>query len=101
MQKKLYLIVLISMCWMISPKAATPSKPNQRLVMLDAMQEESLRSIKKLKRPGFDPPYFISYEMKDNQSHHIRTRYGAVYKSSQDRPRRMRVMVSRSCFSER
>ncbi len=93
MQKKLYMIVLISMFWTLSPNTALSSKPNKRIIMLDAMQAETLRSIKKLKMPGFDPPYFISYEMKDNESHHIRTRYGAVYKSSQDRSRRMRVEI--------
>lgn len=75
--------------------AAADGQPafDKRPLLLRAMAREMQRSLHKLKMPGFDPPYFVAYEMKDASSHHIQARYGAVYKSSTDRSRRLRTEV--------
>ncbi len=64
---------------------------DRRPIMLRAMVQEMNRSMKMLKMAGFDLPYFIAYEIKDTRSRHVSARYGAVYKSSSNRSRRLRV----------
>lgn len=64
---------------------------DRRPIMLRAMVQEMDRSMKLLKMTGFDLPYFIAYELKESESQHISGRYGAIYKSSDDRSRRLRV----------
>jgi len=64
---------------------------DRRPIMLRGMVQEMNRSMRLLKMAGFDLPYFIAYEMKDTESEHISGRYGAVYKSSGNRARRLRV----------
>lgn len=93
MQKKLFWILVVAFSFSFNSQAASASKTDQRQVVMRAMVQELQRSMKKLKMPDFDPPYFINYEMKDNQSTHMRFKYGAVYKSSTDRSRRLRVEI--------
>jgi predicted Zn-dependent protease len=64
---------------------------DRRPIMLRAMVQEMNRSLRTLKMAGFDLPYFIAYDMKESRSRHISGRYGAVYKSSSNRSRRIRV----------
>ncbi|HUU04116.1 MAG TPA: metallopeptidase TldD-related protein [Myxococcota bacterium] len=66
---------------------------DRRPRMLAAMTAEMNRSLKQLKMKGFDLPYFIAMEMKEVESFHVRTRYGAVYRSDSDRARNLRVEV--------
>jgi predicted Zn-dependent protease len=79
----------------ITPVPAWAGKQNpgfdRRPIMLRAMVQEMNRSLRMLKMTGFELPYFIAYEMKDTQSRHVSARYGAVYKSSSNRSRRLRV----------
>lgn len=85
----IWLLVVIAPFYVLAGK----KKPgfDRRPIMLRAMVQEMNRSLKMLKMTGFDLPYFIAYEMKDTQSRHVSARYGAVYKSSSNRSRRLRV----------
>lgn len=87
-------LLMLAMIWPVTAPAAG-DKPgfDKRPIMLRAMAREMARSLAKLKMPGFDLPYFIAYEMKDTDSRHVQARYGAVYKSSTDRSRRLRAEV--------
>lgn len=62
-------------------------------VVLKAMQDELNRSQQELKLEGYEPPYFISYQIKDNQFYSIRGKYGAIASSEKDRIRRLYVDV--------
>jgi TldD protein len=86
--------ILIWLLATLTPIAGLAGKKpefDKRPLVLRAMVQEMNRSLKMLKMTGFDLPYFIAYEMKDTQSEDISGRYGAVYKSSSDRSRRLRV----------
>jgi len=62
-------------------------------VVLNAMEEELNRSWKKLRLDGYDAPYFISYQIKDNNFYSIKGKYGAIISSDNVRTRRLFVDV--------
>jgi len=62
-------------------------------VVLGAMKDELNRSMKKLKLEGYEDPYFISYQIKDNTYYSIDGKYGAVAASDKNRIRRLFVDV--------
>ncbi|MGH7791129.1 MAG: TldD/PmbA family protein [Thermodesulfobacteriota bacterium] len=63
------------------------------LDVIKAMQEELNRSWEKLRLEGYESPYFISYQIKDNAFYSIEGKYGAVVSSDSDRMRRLFVDV--------
>lgn len=62
-------------------------------VVLNAMEKELTRSWEKLRLDGYDSPYFISYQIKDNTFYTIKGKYGAIVDLSNDRQRRLFVDV--------
>jgi len=72
-------------------RKAKKSSFDQRPRMLKALVAEIDRSRQRLKMDGFELPYFSAMEIKDSEIQHISSRYGALYKSSSDRSRRLRV----------
>jgi predicted Zn-dependent protease len=71
--------------------AAEPK--DSRQVLLDAMASELQRSQSELVLRGHEPPYFISYQMKDYQQHEIAARYGALFQDEFPRDRKIFVDV--------
>ena len=63
------------------------------IVVLTAMKDELGRSQKKLKLEGYEDPYFISYQIKDNAYYTIEGKYGAIVSSDRSRIRRLFVDV--------
>ncbi len=63
------------------------------LVVLQAMQGELTRSQNELKLEGYETPYFISYQIKDNEFYSIKGKYGAIASSDSNRIRRLYVDV--------
>lgn len=57
------------------------------------MSDELTRSMAKLRLEGYEDPYFISYQIKDNTFYEIEAKYGAVVSSSNNRLRRLFVDV--------
>jgi len=57
------------------------------------MEMELNRSWKKLRLDGYEAPYFISYQIKDNAFYIIKGKYGAVVELGNDRTRRLFVDV--------
>lgn len=75
----------------LSASAASNSEPDRRSVVLRALVDELNRTMTKLKMPGFESPYFVAYEIKENRSNHVQARYGAVIQSNDDVIRHARV----------
>ncbi|RMD99169.1 MAG: TldD/PmbA family protein [Deltaproteobacteria bacterium] len=68
--------------------AVLPSDP-----VLQAMQQELLRSKAQLRLPGYEAPYFISYRLTDTTETKIQGKYGAVITSDTNRRRYLTVEV--------
>src|SRR5215469_10133969 len=64
--------------------AAPPQAQDRRQSLLDAMTAELQRNQTELKLSGHEPPYFLSYQLKDYQQEEVAARYGALF---QDEPR--------------
>ncbi|WNG25340.1 TldD/PmbA family protein [Cystobacter fuscus] len=70
--------------------AATPA-PDARVSLLDAMEEELQRNQRQLKLQNHEPPYFISYQLKDTEQTSLVARYGSLFQDNTARYRRMYV----------
>jgi TldD protein len=73
-------------------RAASGSQRSD-IVVMNAMEKELTRSWEKLRLDGYDSPYFISYQIKDNAFYSIKGKYGAIVDMSNDRKRRLFVDV--------
>lgn len=70
-----------------APKpAATMAPGDARKVVLDALDEEFGRRMR-LTTEGFQPPYFISYLLRDVRRLNVSGKYGAIYDRSDDHSR--------------
>ncbi len=67
------------------------SKDNDPL--LQALQSEMSRSVKRLRLDDFEAPYFISYRLTDVRSTSLRASYGALTNAGGDRYRALAVDV--------
>ncbi|MFP2930923.1 TldD/PmbA family protein [Pyxidicoccus sp. 3LG] len=72
--------------------AAAPA-PDARLKLLDAMASELTRNQQQLKMQSHEPPYFMSYQLKDYEQHVVAARYGAVFLDDGYRERKLYVDV--------
>ena len=80
------------------PSSASASKEIETaersdIVVINAMAQELKRSQSELKLEGYEAPYFISYQIKDNSYYSIEGKYGAVVSSDHNRIRRLFVDV--------
>jgi predicted Zn-dependent protease len=94
--RNLYLFVLILGLFFSLTKAsisAVQAKDRSDYIVLQAMEDELMRSQEKLKLEGYETPYFISYQIKDNEYYSIKGKYGAIASSDNDRIRRLFVDV--------
>jgi predicted Zn-dependent protease len=55
------------------------------------MQAELSRSMERLRLPGYEPPYFLSYQVKELQSEVVSARYGALFEDESRRHRKAMV----------
>lgn len=99
-QQKIYgLIQILFLIFIISAPRVRAAGPGQGqaqrcdMVVLGAMKDELARSQKKLKLEGYENPYFISYQIKDNTYYNIEGKYGAIVTSDKTRIRRLFVDV--------
>ncbi len=94
--RNLYLFILILGLFFSLTKAsisAVQAKGRGDSIVIQAMEKELKRSQEKLKLEGYETPYFISYQIKDNQYYSIKGKYGAIVSSDNDRIRRLFVDV--------
>lgn len=69
------------------------AKEDSRKKLLSAMKAELKRAQGKLKLDGYDPPYYIAYQLKDYEQHQVSGRYGAIFSDEQRRDRKLYVDV--------
>ncbi|MBI4228629.1 MAG: TldD/PmbA family protein [Deltaproteobacteria bacterium] len=86
------LSIIIFSLFLIPSISVSESKRGDNVV-LNAMEQELNRSWKKLRLDGYEAPYFISYQIKDNAFYIIKGKYGAVIELGNDRTRRLFVDV--------
>lgn len=78
--------------------AAAPTAPDlqedlmvaseeERDEVVTAMNEELDRSMGRLSIEGYDPPYFLSYHLRDEERYNVSARYGALTGEDHDRHR--------------
>ena len=94
--RNLYLFILILGLFFSLTKAsvsAVQAIGRSDYIVLQAMEDELMRSQEKLKLEGYETPYFISYQIKDNEYYSIKGKYGAIASSENDRIRRLFVDV--------
>ncbi len=94
--RNLYLFILIPALFFSLTKASISSiqvKDRGDFIVIQAMEKELKRSQEKLKLEGYETPYFISYQIKDNEYYSIKGKYGAIASSDHDRIRRLFVDV--------
>ena len=92
----IYTLLLITALFI--PQRAYSLKANEAeergdITVINAMSDELGRSQKKLKLEGYEAPYFISYQIKDNAYTSIQGKYGAIVDSDTNRIRRLYVDV--------
>src|SRR5215470_4086314 len=63
----------------VSAAAARAAEPDPRVAVLDAMSAELDRSMARLKLKGFEPPYFVSYTVRDYETVDIQAKNGALF----------------------
>jgi TldD protein len=64
-----------------------------RLTLLDGMSAELERNQKSLKLSDHEPPYFISYQLKDESAQEVVAKYGALFQDESHHDRRLYVDV--------
>ncbi len=84
------LALALLLCTAAAPPAAPP---DARTGLLDAMGAELARNQSLLKLGDHQPPYFISYQMKEYVQHEISARYGALFQDDSYRDRKLYVDV--------
>jgi len=88
--RNLYLFILIPGLFFSLTKAsisAVQAKDRGDSIVIQAMEKELKRSQEKLKLEGYETPYFISYQIKDNQYYSIKGKYGAIASSDNEKNR--------------
>ena len=75
------------------PLALAASGPAQSTVVVDAMSQELARNFKVLKEKGDPPPYFLSYEITEEEAYNISGTLGAIEASGGGKSRILDVSV--------
>ncbi len=73
--------------------AASPPPQDPRLTLLDAMEQEAARSMQRLRIAGYEPPFFLSYQLKDLRQEEVSGRFGAVVDDGSRHDRRLHADV--------
>ena len=75
--------------------ASTPGADagDQRLAILEAMEQEGARSMERLRITGYEPPYFLAYQVKDLRQEELTGRFGALFDDASRHDRKLLVDV--------
>lgn len=65
--------------------------PDPRLALLSAMEQEAARSMQRLRIAGYEPPFFLSYQLKDQRHAEVSGRFGALVDDVDRRDRRLQA----------
>ncbi|MGI5864214.1 MAG: TldD/PmbA family protein [Myxococcales bacterium] len=77
----------------VAVPAVALGEEDARVRLLGAMETELARSIEKLQLKEYEAPYFIAYQIKDEEVRQVSGRYGAVFSDHALRDRRLAVDV--------
>ena len=66
---------------------------DQRLAILEAMEQEGARSMERLRITGYEPPYFLAYQVKDLRQEELTGRFGALFDDASRHDRKLLVDV--------
>lgn len=80
-------ILVLSMAIFASAELVFSQTKKSEDVILRAIQDEMARAMKDLKLEDFDKPYFIEYQVLDEDSLVIESKFGAILSSSRNRSR--------------
>jgi TldD protein len=83
--------VLALLLTALAAPAARGAPPDPRLEVLGAMEAELSRSMERLRLPGYEPPYYVGYTVRDGLATQVSARYGAVV---EDSTRQTRLLVA-------
>lgn len=72
---------------------AAPAAAEPRLTLLAAMEQEGARSMQRLRIAGYEPPFFLSYQLKDLRREEVSGRFGAVVEDAARHDRRLQADV--------
>ena len=67
--------------------AVAPADP--RLAVLDAMSQETGRSMERLRMQGYEAPYFLAYQVKDLRQEEVGGRFGALFEDTARHDRKL------------
>ena len=84
---------LLTVALVVAVPAFALGEEDVRARLLGAMESELARSIEKLQLKEYEAPYFIAYQIKDEQVRQVSGRYGAVFSDHALRDRRLGVDV--------
>jgi predicted Zn-dependent protease len=87
------LLIVLAALLVPAGHAARAKAADPRLVVLDAMGAELDRSMKKLKMPGYEAPYFIAYTVRENDDVDLVARGGAMHLAGRQKARNAYVEV--------
>lgn len=91
---------LLSFCSIVSVSVAQHNKDD---VLLTAMKDELERSLKELKHPEFEKPFFIMYGIQDQKSYSVAGSLGSLIQSKENKNRfksTTRVLVGDYSFND-
>lgn len=87
-------IAVLILCLLILPASAVRAADTlQDDAIFRAMQDELNRSSTELAIPGMNPPYFLSYRVRENRSASLEARYTAVTDSSTSKGRSLLISL--------
>ncbi len=76
-----------------TPAAAAPAPGAETPPLLVALKQELGRSMARLRLRGYEAPYFISYTLRETETHEVIGKLGAVFTQNHDRQRAIHVEV--------
>jgi TldD protein len=78
-----------------APAAPRPAEagPDGRVALLEAMSAEIARSMERLRLPGYEAPYFASYQLREIRAASVGGRHGAVIEDRARLDRRLSADV--------
>jgi TldD protein len=71
--------------------AAAPAPRDARTQLLEAMATELVRNQQQLRLQSHEPPYFLSYQLKDYDQYSVAARFGALFLDDGFRERKLYV----------
>ena len=87
-------IIVLILCLLILPASAVRAADTlQDDAIFRAMQDELNRSATELAIPGMNPPYFLSYRVREHQAASLEARYTAVTDSSTSQGRSLLISL--------